>query len=1133
VRQVLSFSILILAGMMSAAISSGQTFTGGVSGVVADQSGAMVSDATLTLTNRDTGERRSVKSSQSGTYSFAAVPPGRYRLEVEHGGFKKVTQEPVEVRVQQFVSLDVMLQVGEVSESVQVEARAALIDPNTSSLSQVVGNQQITQLPLNGRNTLAFVQLTPGVRMQGLFGENPATVNFQAWGNFSANGGVANTNEVLVDGAPVSGYTFANVNFLPPVDATQEFRVQTNTYSAEFGRSGGAVVNLSIKSGTNALHGSVYEFFRNDRLDANDFFLNRAGRSRPQLRYNQFGAAVGGPIIRNRAFFFGNWESFRQLSGIALTSTVPTALERAGDYSQTFLPNGTPRVIADPLTKQPLPGNRIPASAIDPVGRNLANLLWPLPNSPGSGPARVNNHATSSAQAANEDQGIGRIDHSLSDNWKLFGTYGIQIFNLGGFDPYGNQMTPIDSGRAERNRMQTAVISLIGVFSPRLIGEFRGNVLRSASNRIPMSEGFDLSTLGFPKALADAVQVRAVPFINQVAGFQAFHSSTISRIRRNTTNYAGIASLTFIRDKHTIKTGLQYRTLGLCDFLNNNATPRFAFDGRFTNTQGFGLPEMLYGYAANGSIADSQGLCWTKFYAAPYVQDDWKVTRKLTLNIGLQWSVDTPITERYNRASRLVRDARPRSSEVLGLSYTGTLQFADQNNRRVDEMQWKQWSPRLGFAYQLRPNTVIRGGYSIVWLPSTAYFRASAPTFVQFSQEFVASLDNGVTPAAKISNPFPAGLQKTPGASPDWDRFVFSMNEMTYGNHRNGYTQNWNLDLQRDLGGGMAVDIAYVGSKGTWLPGVLSENQVHPQFASMGAALNQQVPNPFLGYARVGPLAAPTVSRAQMLRPYPQFLNINAGAINIGTSSYHAMEFKFTKRFAVSQIGVTYSITKNITNEGSATTTGFNEPSGHPPPAINFYNRGIERGLNPFDVPQRLVVFYTLELPFGKGKRWLSSSPIANRALGGWELTGIYTAQSGTPIWVSAADRTSLLSGRNRPNSSGQSAHLTGRAQDRLNRWFNTSTFTQPADFTFGNVSRTLPDVRIDGINNLDGGFFKSNRFGADGRFNLQFRAEFFNLFNQARFGYPGNTVLTSNFGVISSQLNRPRLFQLALKFVY
>ncbi len=1130
-----------------------QTFTGGISGTVKDSSGAIIPGVALKLTNLDTNDQRSQTTNDQGLYTFTALQPGRYRLEADHAGFKKLVQDSIEVRVQQFVAANLVLTVGESSQSVEVAAEATLLDSNTSSLGQVVENRQITQLPLNGRNTLAFVELTPGIRIQGTMGENPATVNYMGWGNFSSNGGLANANEVLVDGAPVTTGGLHAVGYVPPVDATQEFRVQTNNYSAEFGRSAGAVVNLSIKSGTNQLHGSVYEFFRNKSLDANDFFQNRAGQKKPALSYNQYGFSLGGPVVHDKTFFFGNYEAFRQRQGIALTTTVPTLLQREGDFSQTFNAQGQLVVIGDPSTtrvgpngnllRDPFPGNRIPADRFDPVANKLRNIIWPLPNAPGQALTGVNNFATSATQATDTDQFVTRIDHNLNSKWKLFGTYGYQFYDLGPYDPFRNNTTTIDPGRAEQNRIHNAVLSATAVLTPAIVLELRSSYNRLSSERVPPSTGFDATTIGWPRSLVERLQYRTFPVIN-VSGIQALDPSTSSTIHRANGSFSESGSVTWLSGPHTWKFGAQYRLFHIRDIQLNNGTPNLSFDGRFTSvdplratsSSGIGLASFLLGYPSGGTVARAEPLAQQRWFAGFFLQDDWRVSQKLTLNLGLQYSLDAPLTERHNRLSWFDPQAVPPIANQLGMPLKGGLRFTDSSTRTSEDLYMKQWAPRFGFAYQLRPRTVVRGGYGIFWLPNDLITVNSAWRVPQVSvtTNVVSSIDNGITPKDTLSNPFPGGILDPPGSAAGLNTLLGQNITVDMRDNRAGYMQQWNFNIQQEIGSGLAVDIAYAGSKGNSLPGNLAMNELPTEYLKLGSALNDQVPNPFFGYVTAGTLAQPTVSRGQLLRPYPQFGNITQHGAPVASSIYHSMQLKVTKRFSSSLLSAAYTLSKGI-GDAESWSGGWLEPNGlGNTNYMTFYNRKLDRSINAFDAPQRLVIGYNLDVPFGRGKRWLSSGGPATWAATGWEVNGIYTLQSGTPLFFSTATNlTNSFGGGSRPNNNGKSGKLSGDAHQRLDRWFDTSVFSQPAAFTFGNSSRTSPDIRNDHINNLDAGVFKNNRFGRDGRLNLQFRSEYFNMLNRVRFANPGMVFGNPQFGVVSAQANRPRLIQFALKFIF
>lgn len=521
-------------------------------------------------------------------------------------------------------------------------------------------------------------------------------------------------------------------------------------------------------------------------------------------------------------------------------------------------------------------------------------------------------------------------------------------------------------------------------------------------------------------------------------------------------------------------------------------------------------------------------------YLATFFQDDWKVTRKLTLNLGLRYDVEFGPTERFNRQTYFDFDSIAPITQKAGLASRGALRFTDGNTRVPKDIYWRQLGPRFGFAHQALAKTVVRGGYGIFWLPGgleTSGTSTRQPT-ATVTTPFVSSLDNGITPQDRLSNPFPNGLIPLFGRSQSLDALVGqSIGVYIRGVHE-GYTQQWNFDIQQEVASGFAVDIAYAGSKGTGLPGSIQANQLPDEFLKLGTALNQQVANPFFGLVNIGTLAQPTVSRGQLLRPFPQFTGVSLSSVNVGSSIYHSMQLKATKRFSDSLIAVSYTVSKGIGD--SEAVVGWLEPSGTPGSFQDNYNRRLDRAVNAFDSPQRLVVAYTANLPFGKGKKWMGSPGKASPLVSGWEINGIYTAESGQPLFLgTAANLTNSLGGGSQPNNNGHSAKLSGDPRTRLNRFFDTSVFSQPPAFTFGNTGRTLPDVRNHGTNNLDLGVVKNNRFFRDGRFNLQFRSEFFNVFNRVRFGNPGLTLGTPQFGVINDQVNSPRLIQFALKLLY
>ena len=1152
-------TIWILALLVVAANIHAQTTTGSITGLVTDAGGHVVPGSALTLTNLDTNQTRKQAANDTGAYTFPALPPGNYRLELAHPGFKRFVQEPVEVRVQQTVTINLMLEVGQVNQTIEVAGHPELLDAATSSLSQVVENREVTELPLNGRNTLALVALTPGVRTQAGFLQNTAVRSYAGWANFSSNGGLSGANAVLIDGAPVTMFALNAPSLIPPVDATQEFRVETNNYSAEFGRSSGAVVNIGIKSGSNRLHGSLYEFVRNDKLDANDFFLNRAGQPRPKLTYNQYGFSIGGPVTiprlydgRNKTFFFANFEGFRQRLAPALTTSVPTPAQLQGDFSQTFNSAGQLVVIGNPFSVQtgpsgtavrnPFPGNVIPASMIDPVANILRQnqRIWALPDAPGNAFTGINNYVTSATQPNDEDQIIFRVDHSFGAKWLLFGTGSVQKLTLGGYDPFRNHTDFSTVGGNEADKTQTVVVGLTALFSPRLTGEFHTSLARYRNNRIPPSDGlFNITSLGFPPSLAAQAQFQTFPRFN-FSTVGSLGKLTSSEIRRVTDNYHETGSLAWTHGSHEFKFGAEYRIPQFNDIQIDDPTGNYNFSQAFTSlnpfasssTSGNDVASFLLGLPSSGTMGQALYLALERRYVAGFVQDRWKVTRTFTLNPGLRYEVEFPPTERHNYQSYFGFNALAPIVQQAGLNNPGALVPVTSQQRSPESTYFHQFGPRLGFAWQATPKTVLRGGYGILWLPGGIEITGGGsnnPT-ASISTALVSSLDNGVTPFARLSNPFPQGLI-APGNGQGLNSLIGQgITAYNLGQH-SGYTQQWNFDVQRQITGTFVADVAYAGSHSIGLPGSIQIDQLPDQYLSLGTALTQQVPNPFYGLVGVGTLAQPTVSKGQLLRPYPQFNGVTLGYTNVGNSIYHSMQAKLTKRFQRSLFSLAYTLSKGIGNTEAA--TGYLEQNGVPGFQDN-NNLRLDRSLNTLDSTHRLLIAFTTELPVGKGKRWLNGPARINQLFSGWEVNGLYTYESGTPLFLSTATNlTNSFGGGSRPNNNGTSAQLSGSAVSRLNQWFNTSVFSQPPAFTFGNTGRALPDVRDDSTNNLDLGINKNNRFFRDGRVNLQFRAEFFNILNHPRFHNPGLTYGTPQFGIVSAQVNEPRLIQMALKLLF
>ncbi|MFN7938505.1 MAG: carboxypeptidase regulatory-like domain-containing protein [Bryobacteraceae bacterium] len=1142
-------TLLVLAMLTGNAANAQSTF-GSIVGSVRDTSDAVIPAAPLTLTNRDTNERHTTSSGRDGLFQFINLAPGPYRLEVEQAGFGRYVREPLVVEVQKTIRIDVALTVGQTSERIQVVAETPLLEPENSSLGQVVERRKVEELPLNGRNPLALVALVPGVVPGGGSLAGPALPNFYAWGNFQISGALGNQSETMLDGTTVHGMLMNTVRLVPIEDAVQEFKVQTNSLAAEFGHTSGGIINLTTKSGTNRYHGSAFEFVRNDVFDASTFFNNSKGIARPPLTQNQFGATFGGPVIKDRLFFFTSYESYRQRKGQSVLFTVPTAEQRNGDFSQTRTAAGAVIPVYDATTtrldaatnaniRDAFPGNVIPRSRIDGAAGKLSNLLMSSPNVAGSAFTNINNFATNASQAANSDQFNARVDFNRSSSHRLFGRYTYWDSGTPAIDPYNNgtiyQLYP------DFRTTHQGVLESVHTFSPTTVLDVRYSFIKFDYERIPKTKGIDLTTLGFPTSMQQQIPdgFRHLPNFS-IQGFNTLPGG--GPIRQNETTNQVSANLTKIAGRHTVKFGTDLRVYRLGYTQSNEPSGAFNFTAPFTARDPFGAggyayASFLLGYAATAALNTPAYLNEQRIYQGYYVQDDYRVNRRLTLNLGLRWDRDGGITERDDRLSTFQADQPHPFAQQTGLPLVGRLALVnsqERSTRHWADQYNKQFAPRAGFAFSITPKTVLRGGYGLFWLPLAIARRENlVEATATGSSPFLGSIDGGRTPYRVLSNPFPDGITQPVGRDANFQRTLTGqVIPTTVSFEERAYSQQWNMNLQRDLSGSSLIEVAYVGLKANKLPiNVFPFNTLRPEVMQMGSALTGQVANPFFGQVSRGVLSTATVARGQLLRPFPQYDNVTVRGSFIGNSIYHSMQLKYQKRFQTGAgVLVSYTASKLITDTESQTS--WLEPTAG---VQNPYNMRLERGLSSSDIPQRLVISGNYDLPFGRGKTFLSNaSGVAGKLVSGWVMNGIFTTQRGVPLFLTtAANQTGSLGGGSRPNSTGQSAMLEGPAQQRLNRWFDTSRFTAPAAFTYGNVARTLPDVRGPGLNNVDFSIFKNTAFGPEQRFNLQFRAESYNLFNRTEFSLPGTAFGTAQFGVISSQANDARLIQFALKLSF
>ena len=1156
--------VLVVAGAWSHAF--GQSTFGSILGTVTDSTGAVIPDATVTLTNLETRETRTSRSDSNGNYQFPNLLPGAYSVVFEKGGFSQLKRDSITVVVQEAARIDAKLPVGDVTTTVSVDTQAPIIETQPGSLGQLVEGKQVQEMPLNGRNVFNLLLLAPGVVPQGSTGGNPlgnqsggTFTNNTGFGNYQIGGGMSNESAFYLDGVPLNTTYINSPALVPTQDAIQEFRVDSNAVSAEFGRFAGGVVNMASRSGTDQLHGSVYEYLRNKVLNANTFFNDRAGVPTPAFTQNQYGVAVGGPVIHEKLFAFFSWEGFSFRKGNPLTTTVPTAAMIGGDFSaictafngsgvctnglQIYDPLTTCGISGAPAcppgqttTRVPFAYNKIPTSRLDPESKQFLTYYGP-PNQPGttSNFLPINNFVTNVSLGGNTNQYNARGDWNVSDKQKVFARYSYWNGTSLPSDPFHTHFGGLFSYTGSQN----IVIGDTYNFNPRTVGDLRISYLRARDGFTPEQLGTNLSLFG-PSwaALAPSVTLPVAPLavISGMAGFNGTDNAAIMN------DYSVSGSLIKILGRHTLKFGGEVRHNEWYFAQSSTAAGTFSFDQGFTaanplNTTGSGysVASFFLGNPASGSLASiafTDGLQW---YPAAYLQDTFAISRKLTITPGVRWEWPEGFTERKNRLTILQPTAADPLSSVVNLPLTGQMALVGspaypattQINNHFD-----LFSPRLNVSYAAAPSTAIRAGYGLSWIP---------PDMVNYSMSPFQSPVNAATstmvpsvggtseilPSATFSNPFPTGLIPPIGHNPSLlNIFEGQSISSPIPNEHYGYAQQWDLEVEQQFGSSLEGDISYAGSKGTHLSYSTAQlNQIPDSLLSMGAALNTQVANPFYGQISSGLLSNPKVAQAQLLRPHPQFQNFQDTAAQRGDSHWEALEARVVKRFrSGSVLSGNYTWAKLISNTDTLTSWLEN----HGAAGVQDWNnlRG-EKSLATYDLRNRFVASYVMALPFGKGQAILAhANPVLDAIVGGWSVNGITTLQGGYPLaFTTATNLTGSQGGGSRPNVISNNKLIKGPAQNRLTQWFNTSAFAAPPAFTFGNETRTDSTLRDHGIANWD--FTLQKTVPIKERMNFQFKTEVLNLFNRVQFGDPGTSVGSSTYGVVSTVLGNPRYIQM------
>jgi hypothetical protein len=1221
--------LFLIATLTFVPLLFGQAYFGTVSGEVTDASGAMITGANIVLTDQQKGFTFETTSDSNGRYLFRSVPPGVYSVSAESKGFTKTVQKDFKLDVNQNATVNLALKVAGTQQTVEVSTEALTVQTQDAETGQVVNRRFINDLPLISRNIVNLTSLAPGVtEMDDQCGADCTGTNFVS------NGSRGSTADILIDGASVTNSEpnggITSATYLPSPEAVEEFKVQQTNFSAEYGFSGASVVNSITRSGSNSFHGSVYDFFRDDSLDANDWFANQNGDPIPPLRRNNYGFTFGGPIIKNKTFFFVDYDGLRSSGLSTATAAVPTALMRAGDFGEVcaaqggefdtngrcsvdagqiwdpysgtfdenaggavrtaFIPFNNIAAYTSPGSPNPnLPANLQPApgvagNLIDPVAQAMMNL-FPDPNTDGG---IYDNWFGSGSDRRYNDQFDVKIDHRFNESNLISGKFAYQYSHGMGLDCFKNFTDPCAAGPGWTNAHLFA-LNYVHTFSPTLLmnvtlGFTRGVWHIDAYN--PHGEEDPLGALGFPSYL-QSNGFKGVPatFIDiyTPAGYTNIGTDPYGNYRLGQNTGQLSATFNKVHGLHEFKFGFDGRihqinyiqTNAPVGFFSFNADGSYACPSGQEECGGDPMASFMMGQITQGDASNGSGSYYeiqfrpatTNYQYGFFLQDNWKVTPKLTLNLGLRYDVTLPRTERENRqnwfdptvASPLNGGNITYNDAVTGQPVTIPLNggevFASSNQRKNYATDWHDFQPRIGFAYQFVPKTVLRGGYGIYYGQSRSGVTGVAPYgsqgFNQFTDVVTTFQNDGATPYLRLNNPFPNGLLQPTGNSLGLMNDVgFGANGplRTPGANQTPYEQSWSLGIEREFPSNIVFSAHYIGKKGTHLPftGSHRRNFLGPWVESLPTeapdpdnpcatltvpCLNSFVDNPFFGIITDpnSVLSNEQVQYRRLLVPFPQFTSVSTEPQLIANSIYHGLQLIAQKRYSNGlQFLASYTWSKSIDDSSNAdqniTWLGSFDSLQDPNKPY------LERSLSTFDIPHVIQLSYSYDLPIGHGRPFLGNMPRwAEWIIGGWKTNGIWRISDGRPLSFSVADGNPLPTyGDQRPNLVGTPRRNHG--SDFIDNYFvDNSVFQRPPDFTLGNAPRALGSVRSPWsfTTNLSLG----KQFLIREGMNFEFRIEAQNALNHPVFGTPNTSVGDENFGKVTYTSVGPREIQLGFKF--
>ncbi len=1105
--QILCGILFVMVGMTSATAQ----IAADLRGRVIDASGSGIGVADVEVTNSQTNVRLRTTSSDSGDYSFTNLNPGLYQLDVSANGFEHLTRTNITAVVGQTVTADLILRVGGSQQTVKVTDAQALLQFTTSNIETNIAGPTVMAMPLNTRNFVQLATLAPGVELP------PGTLLPRI------NGGRPRTNEYLYDGISALQPEPGQVAFFPILDDIQEFTIEANNVPAEFGRFNGGVVNVASRSGSNSFHGSLFEFFRNEELNARNFFASPAAR-KPEYRRNLYGGTIGGPVISDHLFFFGDYQGVKQLIGVTRISTIPTVAERKGIFtgvSRIFDPAST-TVVNGATVRTEFP-NDVINTPFDPVAQALLSR-FPTPTNL---TAKANNYTRTANDSDHQNQFDFRVDGAAGSHDEAFGRYSY-------FNDIEQPVTPLPDGSGAITGSVLGTGGVVGlsnvlgqqlvanethVFSPHFLNDFRAGYTRRGNTINGTALGDTASSsLGIPGIPTNAAFSNALPLFT-FTGFQQLGPSAGTFSQYQTAVWQMVDTTSWTRGRHSVKGGLDFRWYQLNAVAPPNPTGSFAFTTTGTDQQGVtnsgnSIASFLLGQVDTFQIDLQQGKMRPRDQIEEYfVQDDWKVTNRLTLNIGARWTLHMPSIEKNNQGA------------VFNLS-TQQLDYLGKNgySRSARELHYGNVAPRLGFAFAVTPKTVARSGFGIVFIDQSGITTPFTTPQFPFIQNVQQKTQDNLRAAFALSNgPSVSPIPLTPDAG--LGQSVYTVKRSA----GSGYVEQWNLALQRAITTNLSVEFAYVGSHIVHV-GIPDSNlnQLTAAELADGPALLKTVPNPFYGQIpSSSSLGGKNITRAQLLKPYPRFQNIATYRNNSGTTNYNAVEMKVEERLAhgISFL-FAYTHSKLIDDASSVfSTTVLSSPNSSSLVAADTYRPALERDASSGDMPNVTSFSGIYDLPAGRGHQFATSG-FLNSALGGWSVNAIVSLQSGMPVTVTQATNNNSFAGfvLQRPNLIGK-PNLSPSDRNPA-RFFNTSAFSTAPQFTIGSASRN--PVRGPAYRDLDFALVKNMTLLREA--SVEFRAEMFNVTNTPAFAQPNGSFGAAAFGSITGTTTDPRVVQVAIR---